>query len=64
MSDDLLLTAGEASRLLKLSRKTLWNHTAPRGEKIPAVRFGRVIRYSRATLERWIAERERVADAS
>jgi len=54
----LLLSAAEAARLLGLSRKTLWNHTAPRGDGIPAIHIGRVVRYSRSTLERWIAERE------
>jgi predicted DNA-binding transcriptional regulator AlpA len=55
----LLISAAEASRLLGMSRKSLWNHTAPRGDGIPAIHIGRVVRYSRATLERWIAERER-----
>jgi excisionase family DNA binding protein len=56
----LLLSADQAATLLGVSRKTLWNHTAPRGEKIPAVRIGRVVRYRRDTLERWIAEHEQV----
>jgi predicted DNA-binding transcriptional regulator AlpA len=60
--DALLLSASQAARLLGIGRKTLWNHTAkpgePVGDKIPAVRIGRVVRYRRATLERWIAERE------
>jgi predicted DNA-binding transcriptional regulator AlpA len=56
-----LLTAIQAAKFLGLSRKSLWNHTAPRGAKIPCVRIepGRLVRYSRSTLERWIAERER-----
>jgi excisionase family DNA binding protein len=57
-SDRLLLTANQAAKLLGVSRKTLWNHTVPRGERIPAVRIGRVLRYRRDTLERWIAEHE------
>jgi excisionase family DNA binding protein len=61
MSDDvnniapILLTASEAAELLHVSEKTLWNHTAPRGNKIPTIRFGRTLRYSRAALEAWIA---------
>lgn len=51
----LLIGADEAARLLSVSRKTLWNHTAPRG-RIPAVRIGRVVRYSPVDLERWIEE--------
>ena len=50
----ILLTAREAAELLSVSEKTLWNHTAPRGNCIPAVRFGRTLRYSRAALEEWI----------
>jgi excisionase family DNA binding protein len=52
----LLLTASEAARLLHVSEKALWNHTAPRGNQIPAVRFGKTLRYSRAALEQWIAQ--------
>lgn len=58
----LLLSASQAARLLGIGRKTLWNYTAKNGEtvgnKIPAVRIGRVLRYRRVTLERWICERE------
>jgi excisionase family DNA binding protein len=53
-----LLTATEAAALLGLNRKTLWDHTAPRGACIPSVRVGRFVRYSRDSLNRWIAERE------
>ncbi len=60
--DALLLSASQAARLLGIGRKTLWNYTAkpgePAGDKIPAVRIGRVLRYLRETLERWIVERE------
>jgi predicted DNA-binding transcriptional regulator AlpA len=60
--DALLLGASQAAKLLGISRKTLWNHTAkedePVADKIPAVRIGRVLRYRRETLERWILERE------
>ena len=56
-SPQLLVGVDEAARLLGVSRKTLFNHTAPRGDKIPAVRIGRVVRYSPAELEQWIARR-------
>jgi excisionase family DNA binding protein len=59
--DGLLLSAKEAARLLGLNRKTLWNHTAPRGARIPSVRVGRFLRYSREGLQQWIRERERDA---
>jgi excisionase family DNA binding protein len=55
ISERLLLTASEAAELLHISEKSLWNHTAPRGNQIPAVRFGKTLRYSRAALEQWIA---------
>lgn len=51
----ILLNTTEAAKLLNVSEKTLWNHTAPRGKCIPAVHFGRALRYSRAALEAWIA---------
>ncbi|HMO86910.1 MAG TPA: helix-turn-helix domain-containing protein, partial [Lacipirellulaceae bacterium] len=49
----LLLTGAEAARLLRVSRRTLWTYTAPRGAIRP-VRFGRNLRYSPAELQRWI----------
>ncbi|MCX7428902.1 MAG: helix-turn-helix domain-containing protein [Planctomycetia bacterium] len=53
----LLLDVREASAALSISPRTLWSLTSPRGP-IPAVRLpGRVL-YSRAALERWIAEAE------
>ena len=56
--DSLLLSASQAARLLGISRKTLWNHSAPRGD-IPVVAgLGRVVRYRRESLERWIIEHE------
>ena len=59
--DRLLLSASEAAALLGMSRKALWRHTAPRGAGIPCVPVGRFLRYSRASLDRWIVERERLA---
>lgn len=52
----LLLTAREAAELLNISEKTLWNHSGERGNKIPVVRFGRTLRYSRDLLQRWIQQ--------
>lgn len=54
----LLLTARDAAQALSVSEKTLWRNTEPRGD-IPAVRFGKSVRYSRAALEKWIARAER-----
>jgi len=50
----LLLTMREAAALLNVSEKTLWNHSGERGKKIPVVRFGRTLRYSRESLSTWI----------
>jgi hypothetical protein len=55
----LLLTSSEAALLLHVSEKTLWNHTEPRGNRIPVVRFGKTLRYSPAAIESWIAEQSR-----
>jgi excisionase family DNA binding protein len=52
--EPILLTTSEAAELLQVSEKTLWNHTTPRGNRIPVVRFGKALRYSRAALEEWI----------
>ena len=51
----LLLTAREAADVLRLSEKSLWSLTSPRGP-IPVVRLGRSVRYSVASLEAWIAD--------
>ncbi len=53
----LLLRAEEAAHLLGVSRATVYNLLAS-GE-LPGVKIGRAVRVSRATLLRWIAERER-----
>lgn len=53
----LLLTSREAARALSISQRTLWSLTAPRGP-IPAVHLSRSVRYSEATLRRWIADQE------
>ena len=54
-AEPLLLSAREAAELLNVSEKTLWNHTAPRGNQIPVIRFGKTLRYSRDALKQWIA---------
>ncbi len=50
-----LLTPSEVAKLLNVSEKTLWNHTAPRGKCIPAVHLGKKVLYSPAALDAWIA---------
>ena len=54
----LLLTSAETCEALGVSRKTLYLLSAPRGP-IPTVSIGKSgIRYSVATLQKWIAERQ------
>ena len=61
-NEALLLSARQAARLLGIGRKTLRKYTAKEGEetgeKIPAVRIGRVLRYRPETLARWVSDRE------
>jgi excisionase family DNA binding protein len=52
----LLVDVREAARMLSISTRTLWSLTDS-GE-IPAVRIGRSVRYSVATLRDWINHRE------
>jgi len=51
----LLLSTREAAKCLGTSERNLWKLTAPRGP-IPAVRFGRVVRYSPDDLRAWIKQ--------
>jgi excisionase family DNA binding protein len=51
----LLLSIREAAKCIGTSERTLWKLTAPRGP-IPAVRFGRVVRYSPDDLRAWIKQ--------
>ncbi len=50
----LLLRAEEAARLLGLGRSKVFEMLAT-GE-LPAVRIGRAVRVSRASLERWVRD--------
>jgi len=51
--EPLLIDAREAARLLRLSERTLHSHT--KNGLIPAVRLGRLVRYSPDQLRAWIA---------
>ena len=46
---------------LGVSERTVRRHTAPHGPLVPT-RIGRRVLYSRAALDRFIADRERAAD--
>jgi excisionase family DNA binding protein len=43
-ADKLLLTVEEAAAMLSLSRRTLWRLT--KAGKLPAIRYGRAVRYA------------------
>lgn len=51
-----LLTPREAAKSLRISPRTLWAMTKPRGT-IPAVRIGKLVRYSPMSLHVWVQDR-------
>jgi excisionase family DNA binding protein len=53
----ILYTPDQLAERLGLSRKTIFNHTVPRGT-LRAVRIGEAVRYSPAEVDRWIAEKQ------
>lgn len=58
---DQLLRPNEAAGMLGISRGTLYNWTYQR--RIPAVKLGRTLRFSRLELERYIREHKQPAVA-
>jgi excisionase family DNA binding protein len=52
-----LLTAGEVAKLLRV--KPSWVGDATRRGVLPALRFGRLVRYSRAEVEAWAMAQKR-----
>jgi excisionase family DNA binding protein len=56
-AQQLLLTPLEAADALRISPKSLYSLTSPRGP-IRAVRIGRSVRYAASTLAKWIADCE------
>lgn len=54
-SSKLALTADELANATSVCRKTIYNHTAPRGT-LQSVKIGSAVRYSLAEINRWIAE--------
>jgi excisionase family DNA binding protein len=55
--DRIALSADELAERLGLSRKTIFNHTAPRGTLRP-IRIGSSVRYALDEIDRWLAERQ------
>ena len=58
----LLLTVRQVAKLLSVSDRTVWAHTAPRGP-IPAVRIGGAVRYALKDLEAWIQQARNKGEA-
>jgi len=56
--EKLLVSAREAASLLRVSDRTLWTLTAPRG-LILSVRLGRSVRYSVDSLRSWVRRAEK-----
>jgi excisionase family DNA binding protein len=59
--NDLLKYAGGA-QLLGISEKTLQGWVERGTQDVPFIRLGRLIRFSPASLSRWLASREQNAD--
>jgi excisionase family DNA binding protein len=55
--DGPLLRPDEAAALLAV--KTSWIYEAVRTGRLPCIRVGRHIRFTRAMLQRWLAEQTR-----
>lgn len=57
--EQILLTTREAAKALRISEKTLWSMTVPRGP-IPSVRLGRSVRYVADDLRRAVSQSKTV----
>jgi len=55
--EPMLLTARQAARALSVSERTLFSLT--QAKEIPAVRFGRAVRYDPTDLRAWIEKAKR-----
>jgi excisionase family DNA binding protein len=56
LAEGPLVRPDEAAHLLSV--KTSWVYEAVRSGRVPCVRVGRHIRFTRAMLEDWLAEQE------
>jgi excisionase family DNA binding protein len=59
--DKLLLTVEQAAAVLSLSRRTLWRLT--KDGKLPAVRYGRAVRYWIEDLKKWVEQQREASNA-
>ena len=53
-----LLTMADVCTLLKLSRPMIYSLI---DQGLPVIRFGRAIRFSSVSVQRWLARREEIA---
>lgn len=53
-----LLTVAELCKVLKISRPTMYTLI---GQGLPVIRFGKALRFSSVSVERWVARREEIA---
>lgn len=60
-TEQILLTAKQAAKLLAISERTLWQLTSD--GQLPAIRFGRIVRYDLADLRAFVAARRCAATA-
>jgi excisionase family DNA binding protein len=58
LADGPLLRPDEAAHLLAV--KTSWIYEAVRAGRVPCIRVGRHIRFTRAMLEAWLAEQAKL----
>ncbi len=56
LADEPLLRPEDAARLLSV--KPSWIYEAVRARRMPCLRVGRHIRFTRPMLERWLVENE------
>jgi excisionase family DNA binding protein len=56
-----LLTPEEVATMLRTSRVSIIHQS--RAGKIPAIKLGKVWRFRRSTINRWLTEQEAVVDA-
>jgi excisionase family DNA binding protein len=57
LADGPLLRPDEAAHLLSV--KTSWIYEAVRSGRMPYIRIGRYVRFTRSMLEEWLAEQAR-----
>lgn len=63
-TNPLLVSPREAAKLLAVSPRKLWAMTFEEKPGLPYVRIGRLVRYSRDDLRRWIETQRRGAESA